>query len=68
MRILRQSLGEYVCHILVRVQVEVVDYSLPMQILTDVIGNINMLSVIFDDSRGDNSESTLIVAVYWLWW
>ena len=40
-----------------------------MQISTVVIANLHMLSSSFDDSLGDKSESTLIVAVGWQrWW
>ena len=48
--------------------VEVVHYSSCMQISTVVIANVDVFSSSFDDSRGDKSESTLIVAVDWQWW
>ena len=48
--------------------VGVVDYSSSMQISTVVIANVDMLSSSFDDSHGDKSESTLIVAVDWQRW
>ena len=48
--------------------VGVVDYLLSMQISTVVIANVNVLSSSFDESRGDKSESTLIVGVDWQWW
>jgi hypothetical protein len=52
MLILLQGLGEYVCHILVRVHVGLVDYSSSMEIMTVGTANVNMLSLSFDDSGG----------------
>jgi len=48
--------------------VRVVDDSSSMPILTGVIANVDVFSSNFDDSHGDNSEGTLIVAVDWWWW
>ena len=48
--------------------VGVVDYLPSMQISTVVIANVNTFSSSFDDSCGDKSESTLIVAVDWQRW
>ena len=45
--------------------VGVVDYSSSVQISTAVIANVDVLSLSFDDSRGDQIETTLIVAVDW---
>jgi len=56
---------EYICHIFIIVYVEVVDYSSSMPISTGVIANVDVFSSSFDVSRGDNGESTLIVAVDW---
>jgi len=39
-----------------------------MKISTVVIGNVRVFSLGFEDSHGDMSESTLIVAVDWQWW
>jgi len=50
------------------VHVAVVDYLSFMQIPTGVIANVDMLISSFDDSRGDNRECTLIVAVDWQRW
>jgi len=59
---------EYICNIFVCVYVRVVDYSSSLQISTVVTPNIDVFSLSFDDSCGDTSESTLIVAVDWQWW
>ena len=48
--------------------VGVVDYLSSMQISTVVIANVHMLSSSIDDSRGDKSQRTLIVAVDWQRW
>jgi len=68
MLIFSKCLRQYICHIVVCVYVRVVDYLLCIQILTVVIANIDVFSSSFDDFRGDNGESTLIVAVDWQWW
>jgi len=68
MLIFSKSFHESICHIFVCVNVGVVDYSSSMQISTVVIANVDAFSSSFDDSRGDKSESTLIVAVDWQWW
>jgi len=68
MLIFSKCFHEYICHIFVCVYVGVVDYLLSMQISTVVIANVNVLSSSFDESRGDKSESTLIVGVDWQWW
>ena len=59
---------EYIYHILVCVYLGVVDYSSSMQISTDVIANLDVFSLNFDNSHGDESESTLIITVYWQRW
>jgi hypothetical protein len=48
--------------------VEVVDYSVFVQISTIVITNIDVFSVNFYDSHGDESMSSVIVTVDWLRW
>jgi len=53
MLIYRKRFREYICHIFVRVYVGVVDYSVFVQISTVVIAKVNVLSLGFDDSRGD---------------
>jgi hypothetical protein len=53
MLIFRECFRQYFYHIFVRVYVGVVDYSAFVQILTVVIANIDVLSLSFDDSRGD---------------
>jgi len=68
MHIFSKCFREYICYIFVCVYVGVVDYSSSMQISTVVIANVDVFSSSFDDSRGDKSESTLIVAVEWQWW
>jgi len=68
MLIFSKCFCEYICHIFVCVYVGVVDYSSFMQISTVVIANVDVLSSSFDDSRGDMSESTLVVAVHWQRW
>jgi len=68
MLIFGKCFRDYICHIVGCVYVGVVDYSSSMQISTVVIGNVDVFSLSFDDSRGDKSESTLIVAVDWQWW
>jgi hypothetical protein len=59
---------ECICHIFIYVYVGVVDYSAFVQISTIVIANVDVLRSSFDESRGDLSESTLIVAVDWHQW
>ena len=59
---------EYICHIFVCVYVGVVDYSAFVQMSTVVIANVDVFSSSHDDSCGDLSESTLIVAVDWQRW
>ena len=68
MLIFSKCFREYICHIVVRLYVGVVDYLSSMQILTVVIANVDVFSSSFDDSRGDKGESTLIDAVDWQWW
>ena len=68
MLIFSKCFREYICHIFVCVYVGVVDYSSSVQISTVVIANVDVFSSSFDDSRGDQSESTLIVAVDWQQW
>ena len=63
MLILCQGLGWYVCHILVRVHVGVVNYLVGMEILTIVIANVNMLCVSFYDPTYDRTKCAPIVAV-----
>jgi hypothetical protein len=68
MLIFSTDFREYIGHILVSVYREVVDYSSFSPTSTVVIGNIDVFSSSFDDSRGDKGESTLIDAVDWQWW
>jgi hypothetical protein len=68
MLILSKRLCEYICHIFVRVYVGVVDYSSFVQISTIVLTNVDVLGASLYDSRGDESESSLIVAVDWQRW
>jgi hypothetical protein len=68
MLIFRKCFCEYICHIFILVYVGVVDYSAFVQISTVVIANVDVCSSSFDDSRGDYSESTLIVTVDWQRW
>jgi len=63
MLILCQGLGEYVCYILVGVQVGVVNYLAAMQISTIVVENVNMLWASLDDPNCDITKSALIVAI-----
>ena len=58
----------YICHIFVFLYVGVVDYLSFMEILTVMIAKVDFLSSSFDDSHGDKSESTQVVAVDWQWW
>ena len=50
------------------VYIGVVDCSSSMQMATVVIANANVLNLNFDDSHGDQSESTLNIAVNWPRW
>jgi hypothetical protein len=50
------------------VYVGAVDYSAFVQISTIVATNVDVLGASLYDSRGDESESFLIVAVDWQWW
>jgi len=69
MLIFSKCFCEYICHIFVSVYVGVVDYVSSMQISTVVIANVDVLSSNFDDTHGEMSESTLIIAVDWQqWW
>ena len=68
MLLFSKCFGEYICHIFICVYVGVVDYSSLMQILTVVVAGVDMFSSSFDDSRGNEGESTLIVAVDWQLW
>ena len=63
MLILRQGLGLYVCHILVRVHVEVVNYLAGVEISTIVIANVDMLCVSLYDPSCDMTKCALIVAI-----
>ena len=56
---------EYIYHIVVCVFIGVVDSSSSMQISTVVIANVDVFSSSFDESQGDQGESTLIDAVDW---
>jgi hypothetical protein len=68
MLILSKRLCEYICHIFVRVYVGVVDYLVFVQISTIVVTNVNVLGGSLYDSRGYESESSLIVAFDWQRW
>jgi len=68
MRIFSKGFCEYICQIFLSVYVGVVDYLSFMQSLTVVIANVDVLRSSLDDSRGDKSESTLVVAVEWQQW
>ena len=68
MLIFRKCFREYICHIFVCLYVGVVDYSSSMHISTVVIAHLNVRSSRLDDSCGDKSESTPVVAVDWKWW
>jgi len=50
------------------VYVGVIDYLAFVQISTIVITNVNVLGASPYDSRGDESESSLIIAVDWQQW
>jgi len=65
MLILCKCLCEYICHIFVCVYVGVVEYSVFGQISTIVVTNVDVLLARLYDSRGDESESSLNVAVDW---
>jgi hypothetical protein len=58
-----QGLGEYVCHIVIRMYVGVADYLAIVEISTVVVTNVDMLGSSFDDSSSDVSEIALVVAV-----
>jgi len=68
MRIFSKCFREFIYNIFVYVYIRVDDNSLSMQISTVVIAKVEVLSSSSDDSHGDNSESTMVVAVDWQWW
>jgi hypothetical protein len=68
MLILSMCLWEYICHIFVRVYVGVLDGLAFMQISTTVVTLVDVLSASLYDSHGNESESSLIVAVDWQRW
>ena len=68
MLILLKGFRQYIHHIFIHVYVGVVNYLVFVQISTVVIANVNLLSSSFDASHGNQSESTLTVAVDWQWW
>jgi len=65
MLIFRKSFREDIWHILMSVNIAVVNYLSCMQILTVEIANIVVFSLSLDDPCGDKSECTLIIAVDW---
>jgi hypothetical protein len=68
MLILSKCLCEYICHIFVCVYVGVVDYLAFVPISTIVITDVNVLGASLYESRGDESESSLTIAVDWQRW
>jgi hypothetical protein len=68
MFVLSKYLCEFICHIYVHVKVEIVDYSVFLQILTIVITTIDVLGASLYDLCGNESESSLIATVDSQWW
>jgi hypothetical protein len=68
MLILSKRLCEYISQIFVHVYGGVVYYSAFVQISTIVVTNVDVLGASLYESSGDESESSLIVAVDWQRW
>jgi len=68
MFILTKCLWEYMSHIFFHVYIGVVDYLASVQIQTIVVTTVDVVGESLNDSGGDDSESSLIVAVDWEWW